>query len=91
MRPTFNPNTDTEQVATLLDLDQTLEAIKDLSGKDIVLACNFIFFFDTSLDSYGSKPALKKKSIAKFVELKEKFDLCDIWRIRYRKIKRCTF
>ena len=44
MRPTFNPNTDTEQVATLLDLDQTLEAIKDLSGKDIVLACNFFFF-----------------------------------------------
>ena len=43
MRPTFNPNTDTEQVATLLDLDQTLEAIKDLSDKDIVLACNLFF------------------------------------------------
>ena len=44
MRPTFNPNTDKEQVATLLDLNQMLEAIKDLSDNGIVLACNFIFF-----------------------------------------------
>ena len=50
-----------------------------------------ISFFDTSLDSYGGKPTLKKKSRAKFIELKEKFDLCDIWRIRNPKTKRYTF
>ena len=65
----FNPNTDTAQVATLLDLGQTLEAIKDLSDKDIVLAGKFFFFFDISLDSYGSKSTLKKKSIAKLKNL----------------------
>ena len=32
----------------------------------------------------------KKKSIAKFIELKEKFDLCDIWRIRNPETKRYT-
>ena len=46
---------------------------------------------DTSLDSYGGKKNLKKKSIAKFIELKEKFALCDIWRIRNSKTKRFTF
>ena len=65
----FNPNTDTTQVATLLDLGQTLEAIKDFSDKDIVLAGKLLFFFDTSLDSHGSKPTLKKKSIAKLKNL----------------------
>ena len=50
-----------------------------------------IFFLDTSLDSCGNEPTLKKKSIAKFIELKEKFDLCDIWSIRNPKTKKYTF
>ena len=68
-----------------------LETIKDLYDKQIVLAGDFNFFFDTSLESYGGKPTLKKKSIAKFIELKEKFDLCDIWRITNPKAKGFTF
>ena len=59
--------------------------------KNIVLAGDFNFFFNTSLDSYGGKPTLKKTFIAKFIELKEKFDLCGIWRIRNPKTKRFTF
>ena len=47
----YNPNTETEQVTTLLDLDKILEAIIDLSDKHIVLADDLNFFFDTSLDS----------------------------------------
>ena len=47
----YNPNTETEQVTTLLDLDKILEAITDLSDKHIVLADDLNFFFDTSLDS----------------------------------------
>ena len=87
----YNPNTETEQVATLHDLDKMLEAIKDLYEKHIVLAGDFNFFFDTSLESYGGKPTLKKKSIAKFIELKEKFDLCHICRIRNPKLKDLLF
>ena len=68
-----------------------LETIKDLYEKHVVLAGDFNFFFDTSLNSYGGKPTLKKKSISKFIELKEKLDLCDIWRIRNPKTKRYTF
>ena len=68
-----------------------LESIKDLYDKRIVLTGNFNLFFNTSLDSYGGKPTLKKKSIAKFIELRENFDLYDILRIRNPKTKRYTF
>ena len=54
----YNPNTEREQVATLHVLDKMLETIKDLHDKHIVLAGDFNFFFDTSLDSYGGKPTL---------------------------------
>ena len=87
----YNPNTETEQVTTLLDLGKMLETIKDFSDKYIVLAGHFNLFFDTSLDSYGGKPTLEKKSIAKFIELKEEFYFCGIWRIRNPKTKRYTF
>ena len=67
----YNPNTETEQVKTLLDLGKMLEIIKDFSDKHIVLAGDFNFFFDTSLDSYGGKPTLKKKSIPNLLNLKK--------------------
>ena len=68
----YNPNTKLEEVTTLLDLGKMSETIKDLFDNQTVLAGNFNFFCDTSLDTWGSKPTLKKKSIAKFIEVKEK-------------------
>ena len=69
----YNPNTETQQQeATLIDLGEILETVKDSYDKHIVL----------DDDSYEGKPTLKKRSIAKFIELKEKIDLCEIWRIR---------
>ena len=56
----YNPNIETEQVATLLDLDKMLESIKDLYEKLLILAGYFNFFFDTSSDLHGGKPTLKK-------------------------------
>ena len=87
----YNPNTETEQIETLHYLDKMLETIKKLYDKHIALAGDFHFFFDTFLDSYGGKPTLKKESIAKFIELKEKFDLCHICRIRNPKLKDLLF
>ena len=40
----YNPNTKTEQVVTLNDLDKMLETIKDLYDKNIVFAGDFNFF-----------------------------------------------
>ena len=40
----YNPNTEKEQVTTLLDLGRMLETTKDSSDKHIVLAGDFNFF-----------------------------------------------
>ena len=40
----YTPNTETEQVATLHDLDKMLKTIRHLHDKQIVLAGDFNFF-----------------------------------------------
>ena len=54
------------------------------------MAGDFHLFFDSILDAQGGNPTIKKKSLAK-LELKETYDLCDIWRERNTKSKRFTF
>ena len=87
----YNANTESEQLQTLLDLVSIIDKVKDIQSKNIVLGGDFNVIFDISLESLGGNPCLKKKSIAKLIQIKEKFDLCDIWRIRNPKIKRFTF
>ena len=48
----------------------------------IVLAGDPNVLFDSKLETKGGKPSLKQKSVAKLLELKEEYDLCNIWRIR---------
>ena len=55
------------------------------------MAGDFNLFFDSKLDAQGGNPTIKKKSLAKLIELKENYDLCDIWRVRNTKSKRFTF
>ena len=43
------------------------------------------------MEAKGGNPQLKKSSIAKFLKLKEKLNLVDIWRIRNQKKKKYTF
>ena len=58
-----------------------MKKVNITNGKQVVLAGDFNLFFDSNLEVMGSKPILKEKSVAKMVELKEEYDLCDIWRI----------
>ena len=61
-------------------------------NKHLIMAADFNLFFNPKLDAAGGNPTLKRKSSAKLIELKEAFNLCDIWRrIRNTKAKRCTF
>ena len=55
------------------------------------MAGDFNIFFNSNLDAAGGNPTLKRKSLAKFIELKEAYDLCDIWRVRNTKVKQFTF
>ena len=68
-----------------------MKKVNITQGKQIVLARDFNLFFDSNLEATGGKPILKEKSLARMVELKEEYDLCDIWRIRNPLEKSFTF
>ena len=42
------------------------------------MAGDFNLFLDSKLDAQGGNPTIKKKSLAKLIELKKPYDLCDI-------------
>ena len=50
-----------------------------------------ILIFDQTFDASGGNQILKKKSIAKLIEIKETLFLYDIWRIRNPNVRRFTF
>ena len=87
----YNANTEFEQLETLPDLGSILDKVNDIQSKNIVLGDDFNVIFDISIESLGGNLCLKKKSIAKLIQIKEKINLCDIWRIQNPKIKRFTF
>ena len=87
----YNANTESEQLHTLNDLTNILETFKDIQNKSVVLGGDFNVILNPSLDSEGGKPVIKKRTIAKLIQITENLDLCDIWRIRNPKRKRFTF
>ena len=87
----YNANTESGQLHTLNNLINILENSKDIQDKSVVLGGDFNVIFNPSLDSEGGKPVIKKRTIAKLIQITENLDLCDIWRIRNPKRRRFTF
>ena len=87
----YNANTENEQIDVLSSLSKLLEEFDISLTKQLVMAGDFNLFFNSKLEGQGGNPTLKKKSLAKLIELKETYDLCDIWRVRNTKSKRFTF
>ena len=77
-----------EALSNLFVLLKTLDINPN---KRIIMAGDFNLFFDSKLYAVGGNPTLKRKSLAQLIELKEAYDLCDIWRIRNTKVKQFTF
>ena len=48
-------------------------------------------FLGRSLGAKGGNPCIKKQSLSKLLQIKEKLNLCDTWRIRNPKAKQYTF
>ena len=46
--------------------------------KQIIMAGDFNLFFDSKLGAQDGNLTIKKKSLAKPIELKESYDSCDI-------------
>ena len=68
-----------------------LENFDLTANKPIIFAAGFNLFLDRSLEPKGDNPCLKRQSLSKLLHIKEKLNLCDIWRIRIPKAKQYTF
>ena len=86
----YNANTEPEQLHTLNDPINILETLEYIQKKSVVLSGDFNEILNLSLDSEGGKPVIKKKTIAKLIQITGNLDLCDIWRIRNPKRKQKT-
>ena len=67
----YNANTETEQVSVLNNLSSLLEKFDVTLEKNLILAGDFNLFLNSKLDAKGKKPAIKKKSLGKLIQLKE--------------------
>ena len=87
----YNANTENEEIDVFSSLFELLEEFYISLTKQLVMAGDFNLVFNSRLEAQGGNPTLKKKSLAKLIEFKETYDLCDIWRARNTKSKRFTF
>ena len=68
----YNPNTEKEQVSSWQKMNLILETFDDLEKKTIILGGDFNLFLDSLLEAEGGCPDLKKSSVSKLIEIKEK-------------------
>ena len=87
----YNPNTDAQLFETLFELEQMLDIFSLDSCKNVIFAGDFNCFSNSNLEASGGNPTMKKKSNSKIIQLLEKCDLVDVWRIRNPFSKRYTF
>ena len=84
----YNSNIESDQLHPLSELDNFLDNVADISK---IVGGDFNLFFDSLIGVEGGNPVLKKRSLAKIIEILENYDLCHIWTITYTKTKRFTF
>ena len=60
-------------------------------NNNVICAGDFNLLFNIKLENYGGNPVFKKLSVRKIFELKETYNLMDIWKIRNPKAKQYTF
>ena len=83
----YNPNTEPEQLETLYELETILLKFDDNEYNHVIFSGDFNIFFKVSLEATGGNTKLKRRTVGKFLELKDKFNLYDIWRRKHLKLK----
>ena len=68
----YNPNSKTEQLQTLSDVDLILSEFSVDDTKTIVFARDFNWFFYQKIEATGGNLVLKKKSISKVLQIIKK-------------------
>ena len=71
----YNPNSETEQLQTLSNVDLLLSDFSLDDTKTIVFAADFNLFFNQKIEATGGNPVLNEKPISKVLQITEKYDL----------------
>ena len=87
----YKANDKLDQLKTLTDLSKIVDCVNDIQNKNIIFGSDFNIIFDSFLDAQGGNPILKKHTVAKTIQIKQRLSLVDIWRIRNPKTKRYNF
>ena len=87
----YNKNEPKTQIKHLELLQTKLELFEDILEYKIILGGDFNFVLDRDLDAEGGAKTMMPKSIAELIKIKSKFDLCDIFRVRFPKKRRFTW
>ena len=87
----YNTNTEPDQLKTFTNLGKTFDCVGDIQNKNVIFGGDFNVIFDSFLEVQGGKPSLSKHTLAKTIQIKEKLNLDDIWKIGNPKTKRFTF
>ena len=83
----YKPNIEIGLIDVLSNILVLLEEFDINPKKQLIMAGDFNLFFDSKLDAQGANPTIKTNSLAKLIEIKESYMLCDIWRVRNTKSK----
>ena len=87
----YSSNSKSEQLSTFSTLQKLLEKADDYNQKNIGCGGDFNLISDCKFDASEGNPILKKKPLAKLIEINETLYLCDIWRIRNPNVRCFTF
>ena len=87
----YNPNTEKEQVSKWEKMNLMLQIFDDLGNKIIIPGDDLNLFLDSALDAEEGKLILKSSFVSNLSEIKGKYNLCDIWRVRNAKEKHFPF
>ena len=70
----------------LKKLYKKLSSMNDLIEYEVIIGGYWNFINDKVLDAQGGNPLLKLSSIAEYTKISEKFNLCDIFRVRHPQL-----
>ena len=82
----YNPNRQNEQLEALQNLNDIISGIELESDTRFIFGRDFNIIYDLKLDADGVSP-----SLSKLESIKEYFNLCDIFRVRYPDKRRFTY
>ena len=69
----YNAITEKEQIEILSNLFALLKTFDIDPNEYVIMAGDFNLFFNSKLDAAGGEPTIKRKSLAKLMELKEPY------------------